>query len=75
MKTKLPLTKRMKIEDLIKMYGEASILAYRLWGGDLKIALNWMHTKNPAFFDVSPFEVIFGGEGEHVLNWLRERAS
>ena len=42
--------------------------------GNVNDAVVWMGTKNPALFDFSPIEYIFGGRGNRVIDWLKERA-
>ncbi|MBI5244522.1 MAG: DUF2384 domain-containing protein [Elusimicrobia bacterium] len=49
-------------------------LAYELLGKDEEKAAAWVMAPNDVFSDDSPFEVIMQGNGNHVIDFLLERA-
>ena len=66
---------KAKIKKLLKEREEATNLIAKLLDGDLEKARKWMDTPTELLFGYSPTEAIFGGEGEAVIKWLKERSS
>jgi len=62
-------------EEMMRQYCEVMDLATKLHGDDLEDACVWTQTPSEFLFGWSPTEVVFMGDGEILLNWLRERAS
>ena len=64
----------MTNEQLLKQHQEAVNLATELFNGIWEDALMWMQTPTSVFFGISPTDAIVSGNGEAVLEWLKQRS-
>lgn len=63
----------IKYRQYLKELAEISILTAKLHDDDANKAINWVSTPNSCFFNKTPVEVVFSGEGEAVIGFLKER--
>jgi hypothetical protein len=61
-----------RIEEVRRHLGLALDLLIELLGNATKAA-EWLDAPNDLCFNASPYECIVRGDGEAIINWLRDR--
>ena len=62
-----------KIIEQMLVYSEISMLAYELFGNDLKKTKEYIKNPNDFLFGKTALEVCLVDEGEGLRDWLKER--